>query len=138
MRMRIQLSRVTVKDLHSRLQYAYQHEDGRLVRRTTVWIDLLVYQVPVAVLCERWGLSPACLSAWQTALLLRGLDSVFSRQRGGRQPQFTPQQQHRFVELLEAGPLGVGCATACWDAVRIRVLIWREFGVLSNRHDVCT
>jgi hypothetical protein len=42
------------------------------------------------------------------------------------------------VELLEAGPLVVGCETACWDAVLIRVLIWREFGVLSNRQDVCT
>jgi hypothetical protein len=31
----------------------------------------------------------------------------------------------------------VGCETACWDAVRIRVLIWREFGGLSNRQSVC-
>ena len=37
---RIQLSRATVKDLHRRLQYAYQHDDVRLVRRTTVLIDL--------------------------------------------------------------------------------------------------
>ena len=33
---RIQLSRATVKDLHSHLQYAYQHDDVRLVRRVTV------------------------------------------------------------------------------------------------------
>src|SRR6266850_7407359 len=81
---RIQLSRVTVKDLHSRLQYAYQRDDVRLVRRTTVLIDLLVHQVPVAVLCKRWGLSPACLYAWQKAFLLRGLDSLIYRQSGGR------------------------------------------------------
>jgi hypothetical protein len=31
----------------------------------------------------------------------------------------------------------VGCETACWDAVLIRGLIWREFGGLSNRPDVC-
>jgi Winged helix-turn helix len=42
------------------------------------------------------------------------------------------------VELLEAGPLVVGCETACWDAVLIRVLIWREFGVLYHRQYVCT
>jgi transposase len=138
MSMRIQLSRVTVKDLHSRLQYAYQHDDVRLVRRTTVLIDLLVYQMPVAVLCERWGLSPACLYAWQKAFLLRGLDSLVYRQSGGRQPKLTPKQKHRLVELIEAGPLVVGCETACWDAVLIRVLIWREFGVLYNRHYVCT
>src|SRR5437879_11480179 len=77
--LRIQLSRATVKDLHSRLQYAYQRNDVRLVRRTTVLIDLLVHHVPVAVLCERWDLSPACLYGWQQAFLLRGLDSVVYR-----------------------------------------------------------
>ena len=50
----------------------------------------------------------------------------------------TPRQKKRLVELLEAGPLVVGCETACWDAVLIRVLIWREFGVLYNRQYVCT
>ena len=32
----------------------------------------------------------------------------------------------------------MGWETACWHAVLIRVLIWREFGVLYNRHYVCT
>jgi len=32
----------------------------------------------------------------------------------------------------------VGFETACWNAVLIRVLIWHEFGVLYNRHYVCT
>src|SRR5438445_7509926 len=32
----------------------------------------------------------------------------------------------------------VGGETACWNSVLIRVLIWREFGVLYNRHYVCT
>jgi hypothetical protein len=51
--MRIQLSRATVKDLHLRLQHAYQRDDVRLVRRTTVLIDLLAHHVPVEVLSER-------------------------------------------------------------------------------------
>src|ERR671937_443359 len=72
---RIQLSRATVKDLHSRLQHAYQRDDVRLVRRLTVLLDLLGHHVPMAGLCERWGLSLACLYAWQKALLLRGPDS---------------------------------------------------------------
>jgi hypothetical protein len=38
-------------------------------------IDLLVHHVPVAVLGERWGLSPAGLYAWPKAFLLRGIDS---------------------------------------------------------------
>ena len=50
---RIQLSRATVKELHRRLQHAYQGDEVRVVRRTTVLIDLLVHPVPVAVLAER-------------------------------------------------------------------------------------
>ena len=73
---RIQLSRATVKDLHHRLQQAYRRDDARLVRRITVLIDLLVHDVPVAMLCERWGLSPACLYAWHKAFLLHGRDRL--------------------------------------------------------------
>jgi hypothetical protein len=42
------------------------------------------------------------------------------------------------VELIEAGPLVVGGETACWTSVLIRVLLWRECGVLYNCQDVCT
>jgi len=70
---RIQLSPVTVKDLHSHLQHAYWRDDVRLVRRITVLLELLVQHVPVTVLCERWGLSPSCLYDWQKAFLLRGM-----------------------------------------------------------------
>jgi transposase len=135
---RIQLSRATVKDLHSRLQHAYQRDDVRLVRRTTVLIDLLVHHVPVAVLRERWGLSPACIYDWQKAFLLRGLDSLVYSHGGGRRPKLSPRQKKRLVELMDAGPLVVGCETACWTSVLIRVLIWREFGVLYNCQYVCT
>ena len=43
---RIQLSRATVKDLHSRLQHAYQRDDVRLVRRTTVLLTCLSTTCP--------------------------------------------------------------------------------------------
>src|SRR5215831_8149254 len=135
---RIQLSRATVKDLHSHLQHAYQRDDVRLVRRITVLIDLLAHHVPVAGLCERWGLSPSCLYAWQKALLLLGMDSLVYSHSGGRPAKLTPRQKKRLVELIEAGPLVVGCETACWSSVLIRVLIWREFGVLYNCQYVCT
>src|SRR6266403_2781070 len=88
---RIQLSHATVKDLYSRLQHAYQKDDVRLVRRTTVLIDLLVHHVPVAVLGERWGLSPACLYAWQKAFMLCGMDSLIYRHGGGRPEKLTPR-----------------------------------------------
>src|SRR5262245_61849784 len=136
--LRIQVSAATVKALHAKLQQAYLKDDVRLVRRTTVLIDLLVHHVPMAVLCERWGLSCSCLYDWQRAFLLYGLESLRYRHSGGRRPKLTPKQKQRLVELLEAGPLVVGCETACGDAVLIRVLIWREFGVLYNRQYVCT
>jgi transposase len=136
--LRIQLSRATVKELHRRLQHAYQRDDVRLVRRITVLLDLLVHQVPVEVLRERWSLSLSCLYQWRQAFLLRGMDSLVYHHSGGRRPKLTPRQRKRLVELVEAGPLAVGCETACWTSVLIRVLIWREFGVLYNCQYVCT
>jgi transposase len=136
--LRIQVSAATVKALHTRLQPAYLKDDVRLVRRTTVVIDLLVHHVPMAVLCARWDLSSSCLYDWQRAFLLHGMESLHYRHSGGRRPKLTPRQKKRLVELLEAGPQVVGCETACWTSVLLRVLIWREFGVLYNRQYVCT
>ena len=93
MSLRIQVSAATVKALHARLQQAYLKDDVRLVRRTTVLIDLLVHHVPLAVLCERWGLSASCLYDWQKAFLLHGLESLCYRHSGGRRPQLTPKQK---------------------------------------------
>src|SRR6516165_8952684 len=120
--LRIQVSAATVRALHARLQQAYLKDDVRLVRRTTVLIDLLVHHVPMATLCERWGLSSSCLYDWQKAFLLHGLESLPYRHSGGRRPKLTPKQKQRLVELIEAGPLVVGCETACWTSVLIRVL----------------
>jgi transposase len=113
-------------------------DDVRLVRRISVLLDLLTQTASVMVRCERWGLSLSCLYDGQKACMLRGMDSLVSRHSGGRPQKLTPRQKKRLVELIEAGPLVVGFETACWNAVLIRVLIWREFGVLFNRHDVCT
>src|SRR5215467_16148846 len=113
-RLRIQVSAATVKALHAKLQQAYLKDDVRLVRRTTVLIDLLVHHVPLTVLCERWGLSPSCLYDWQKAFLLRGMDSLVYRHGGGRPEKLTPRQKKRLGELLEAGPLVVGFEMACW------------------------
>ena len=93
--LRIQRSRATVKELHRRLQHAYQRDAVRLVRRLTVLLDLLVPQGPVEVLSERWGLSPSCLYRWRQAFLLRGLDSLVYHHSGGRRPTLTPRQKKR-------------------------------------------
>src|SRR2546425_9300985 len=81
--LRIQVSAATVKALHAKLQQAYLKDDVRLVRRTTVLIDLLVHHLPMAVLCEPWGLSSSCLYDWQRAFLLHGMHSLVYR-HGGR------------------------------------------------------
>jgi transposase len=138
MAIRIQLSPLTVKALHSRLQQAYRQDDVRLVRRIHVLLDLLVHHVTVEILHERWGVSPACIYGWRNAFLFRGLDSLVYHHGGGRPEKLTPKQKKRLVELIDAGPLVVGFETACWNSVLIRVLIWREFGVLYNRHYVGT
>lgn len=135
---RIQLRQATVKALYTHLQQAYNKDDVRLVRRITVLIDMFVRHVPVEDLHARWGVSSSTIYAWRKAFLLRGFDSLLSRHGGGRPQKLTAKQQKRLVELLDAGPLVVGFETACWNSVLIRVLIWREFGVLYNRHYVCT
>jgi transposase len=66
------------------------------------------------------------------------MDSFVYRHGGGRRPKLAAQQKRRVVELIEAGPLVVGGETACWNSVLLRVLIWRECGVLYSRHYVCT
>ena len=138
MSIRIQVSHTTVKALQTRLQEAYQKDDVRLIRRISVLLDLLDQKASVSVLCARWGLSPACLYNWQKAFLLQGMASLVYHHRGGRPEKLTPKQKKRLVDFIEAGPQVVGFETACWNSVLIRVLIWREFGVLYNRHYVCT
>ena len=51
---RIHLSHAyRLKDFQSRLHYAYRRDEVRLVRRTTLLLDLLVHHVPMEVLCAQ-------------------------------------------------------------------------------------
>src|SRR5712691_12754878 len=119
--LRIQLSRATVKELHSRLQHAYQRDDVRLVRRTTVLLDLLVHHVPVEVLSERWSLSTSCLYQWRQAFLLRGMDSLVYHHSGGRRPKLTPRQKNAWWSCWRPGrrawaarpPVGLPGSSGC-------------------------
>jgi hypothetical protein len=62
----------------------------RLVRRTTVWIDLLVSHVPVEGLSAQGGLSTSCMYAWRQDFLLHGVESVVSHPSGGWQTKLPP------------------------------------------------
>jgi len=135
---RIQVSHATVKALQTRLQEAYRKDDVRLVRRLSVLLDLLDKHTSISVLCQRWGLSPACLYHWQRAFVLQGMESLVYHHSGGRPEKLTATQKKRLIALIAAGPQVVGFETACWNSVLRRVLIWREFGVLYTRQYVCT
>ena len=106
--LRIQVSAATVKALHTKLQQAYRKDDVRMVWRTTVLIDLLVHHVPMAVRCERWGLSSSCLYEWQRAFLLHGLESLRYRHGGGRRPKLTPGNGLQHRDAIPSGIPGPG------------------------------
>lgn len=137
MNLRIQLSRQTVKAMQRRLQEAYQHDDVRLVRRIYALLDHLVNGVPVAVLSERWGFTPACFYEWLMAFILTRLESLGYQPGGGRKAKLTLTQKKRLCALLDSGPQAAGFESACWNSILIRVLIEREFGVLYDRYYVC-
>jgi transposase len=137
MDIRIQVSRPTVKAMQRRLQEAYRHDDVRLVRRIKGLLEHLVNQVPVRMLSEQWGFTPACFYQWLTEFILEGLDSLGYEAGGGRKAKLTRTQKKRLRKLIEDGPQAAGFDTACWSSILVRVLIEREFGVLYNRYYVC-
>ena len=94
------------QSLHHRLQQAYRRDDARLVRRSTVLIDILVHHVPWRV-CERWA-SARRASMPGKGLSLHGLDSLVYCHTGGR-PEVDPASEETLgTELIDAGPLVVG------------------------------
>jgi hypothetical protein len=131
-RLRIQRSRATVKDLSNRLPHASRHADVRVGRRRPGVLAWRVPPVPVAVLQTRGGLRLARLSPGRRDGLRRRLDRVRAPQSGGRRPPWTPRPQQRGVARREAGPQGVGCATAWGPSQRSWGLRWRECGVRSH------
>jgi transposase len=135
---RIQFSRRTVKSLQSHLCQAYQQGHVSRVRRISVLLEMVVHGTPVAVVHERWGISPACIYEWLKAFLLDGLASVTYRpHRGGRPAKLTRTQKKQLCQLIDAGPEAAGFETACWNSILIQTVIQREFGVAYNRYYVC-
>ena len=137
MNIRIQFSRPTVKALQQRLQEAYRRDDVRLVRRIDALLEHIVNGVPVVVLSQRWGFTPACFYKWLKEFMLHGPASLVYHQGGGRKAKLTPSQKKRLGELIDAGPEAAGFDPGCWNSILIRGLIEREFGVLYDRYYVC-
>ena len=104
------------------------------MRRIDALLEHVVNWVPVTVLSQRWGFTPACFYQWLNALILDGLDSLGYQRGGGRKAKLTPSQKKRLCQLIDAGPAAASFATGGWNSILIRVLIEREFKVLYDRY----
>jgi len=138
MTLRIQWQHLTVKALQARLHQAYARGDVRLVRRSSVLLELGQPQASIPAVAKKWGLSRDCVYKWLHAFLLERLDSLTYAASPGRPCKLTPGQKQRLCQLLDAGPQAAGFAGACWNSVLVAELIRREFNVLYNRFYVCT
>jgi len=126
MSMRIQLSRATSKTSIAVFSMPIGVMMWRLVRRITVLIDLLVHQVPVAVLCERWHLSPSCLYELAEGLSAARHGEFSSTAMVASPTEVDPKQKETLGRTHRCRSASRGFETACWNAVLIRVLIWHE------------
>jgi transposase len=132
MRMRIQFSRATVKDLEAAWQRALARGDRRVVRRATALLLLACGQPPSSVAAQV-GQSRATISAWLRAFMVRGLASLAYCASPGRPAKLTKGQKERLAALVTASPEAAGYATGCWHSALVQALIEREFGVLYSR-----
>ncbi|MHB8753143.1 MAG: IS630 family transposase [Aggregatilineales bacterium] len=132
---RIGISTETVKALPVKLQQAYRAGDVGLVKRVTALLQLSRHE-PAAVIAAELGCSVASIYEWFKTLVYEGVDGLKVKWRGGRRSKLSKTQKTRLGELITAGPLAAGFASACWNAVMLQQLIDREFGVVYNIHYV--
>jgi transposase len=133
----IHLTPATTKSLTVRLGQAYAAGDLRQVRRISALLGFANGQT-VPQVAETFSVCRQTVYNWLKAFMLHGMDSLVYRWWRGRKPRLTKTQKRRLVELVQGGPLEAGYPTACWTSLLIQQLILREFGVLYNRHYVCT
>lgn len=96
---------------------------------------------PTHLTGSRWATLSG--SVWVTLdmlreFLLRQTGSFTTGRAPGRPPKLTKTQKQRLKAWVQAGPMAAGYPTGCWTALLIQDLILRQFGVLHNRHYVCT
>jgi transposase len=133
----IHFTRPTVKMLLEQLQKASAKADLHLVRRVSALLEV-GKEESIAQVAEKYEVTRQTIYVWLTDFLARGADSLVYRRSPGRKPRLTEEQRERLVELVDAGPEAASFRTACWTSFLIQQLIHQEFGVLYNRHYVCT
>jgi transposase len=69
---------------------------------------------------------------WVRRWLVEGLTGLQWKKPPGRPSKLTKTQQHILAELIKAGPIKAGFASACWRSPMIQHMIHEHFGVYYN------
>jgi transposase len=131
--LRIGISKETVKALAETLRQAYRAGDAKLVKRVTALVRLSRKESAAAI-ADELGCSESSIYEWLKKLMYEGVNGLKVTWRGGRPSKLSKQQKVRLCELINAGPLAAGFASACWNTAMIQQVINDEFGVLYNVH----
>ena len=134
---RLRLTSSTMTQFRTFLKQAYDRGDLRVVRRISAFIALGQGQ-DVTTVAADLSVAEETLYAWLRAFLIKGFEALIYRTRPGRPPKLTKTQKRRLTEILDAGPGAAGFRTGCWTSLLIQQVILTEFGVLYNRHYLCT
>ena len=133
----LRLASSTMMQLRLLWKRAYERGDRRLIRRTSALLAFGQGQ-NIATIAADLSVAIETLYAWLRAFLVDGVESLVYRYHPGRPAKLTKTQKRRLTEILDAGPLAYGLTTGCWTSLLIQQVILNEFGVLYNRHYLCT
>lgn len=134
---RVRFTSSTLAQLRTFLRQAYGRGDLRVVRRVTALVMLAQGQ-SVATIAADLVVSVETVYAWFRAFLVKGYEAFVYRTSPGRPAKLTKTQKRRLMEILDAGSLAAGFLTGCWTSLLVQQVILAEFGVLYNRHYLCT
>lgn len=134
---RVRFTPPTLTPLRTFWKRAYDRGDLRLVRRTSALLALGQGQDMASVAADLSG-SPKTVYAWLRAFWVEGFPSLGYRTSPGRPPKLTQTQKRHLRQILDAGPLAYGLTSGCWSSLLIQQVILQEFGVLYNRHYLCS
>lgn len=137
MNIRIQFSSSIIKTLVEALHKAYEQDSLPMVKRISALLAVARGD-PVDQVGEMLKVSRATLYNWLKEFMLKGINSFKHRFSRGRKSKLTKTQKQQLKELVIAGPLVAGYPTGCWTSLLVQHLILTEFGVLYNRHYVCS
>lgn len=85
-----------------------------------------------ARIADEYGVNPATVSKWNTAVRKGGIEALKSSTNAGRPPRLTDDQKRRLEHMLLQGALEHGYETDIWTGERVARLIHEEFGVEYN------